>query len=257
MRPGARPVVALVCDHIQLHRHAAHAVFDGYVRAVAEVSQALPLLLPALGPALDVAALLDSVDALLLTGSPSNVAPPRYGAPLRADDWLDEQRDATTLAHIPPLVQQGLPLLGVCRGLQEINVAYGGTPHPEVHERPGRLDHRIADMQRPVPEWYGDSHPVRVLPGGRLAALLGEGEVVVNSLHEQGIERLGPGLRAEAQAADGLVEALSVEGAPALALAVQWHPEMRVADQAAARALFVALGDAARARHAQRRGATA
>ncbi len=257
-----RPVIAIQCDRVRVFGHDAHAAFDAYVQAVATVAQGLPLLLPAIGAALDLAALLDSVDGLLLTGSPSDVAPSRYGGPpLDPDSLLDEQRDATTLAQIPALVAAGLPLLGVCRGLQELNVACGGSLHAAVHELPGYQDHREGDHARPIERWYDDSHPVQVQPGGQLAAVLAGvhpgPELMVNSLHHQGIARLGQGLRVEAVASDGLVEAISVDGAPQFVLAVQWHPEMRVADSAAARALFAAFGQACRERRASRLGRAA
>ena len=253
MSAGAAPVIAIVCDRVTVYGHDAHLAFHGYVSAVTEVIGGLPLLLPAAGAAIDLAALIDNVDGVLLTGSPSNVAPACYaGPPLPPDAATDEQRDATTLAQIPALVAAGVPLLGVCRGLQELNVAYGGSLHAAVHEQPGHLDHREGDNDRPIPRWYDDSHPVQVQPGGRLAQVLGKGEFSVNSLHHQGIQRLGGGLRIEACAPDGLVEAISVEGAPQFALAVQWHPEMRIHDSAAARAIFTAFGQACRQRRAQR-----
>lgn len=252
----ATPVVAIACDRTVVFGHEAHLGLHGYVRAVTQVIGGLPLLLPALGAELDLAALIDSVDGVLLTGSPSNVAPACYGGPPLPEGTLtDEHRDATTLAPIPRLVAAGVPLFGVCRGLQEMNVAYGGSLHAAVHRLPGHLDHREGDHGRPVARWYDDSHPVQVQPGGVLARLLPVGAMSVNSLHHQGIDRLGPGLRVEALAPDGLVEAISVEGAPGFALGVQWHPEMRVDDSAAARALFTAFGQACRDRHAQRRAA--
>lgn len=257
--PAARtPVVAIMCDRIELHRHAAHAAFDGYVRAVTQAVGGLPLLLPATGAALDLQALLDSVDGLLLTGSPSNVEPSCYaGPPAPPDLLLDPQRDATTLVQIPRLVDAGLPLLGICRGLQEVNVAYGGSLHLAVHDQPGHLDHREGPHERPIADWYADSHTVRLAPGGRLAQLLQRDELPVNSLHHQGVQRLGRGLRVEARAPDGLVEALAVEAAPQFTLAVQWHPEMRIDDSAEARALFAAFGQACCARQQQRLGGRA
>ena len=250
-----RPVVAIVCDRITLFGHDAHAAFHGYVHAVAEVSGALPLLLPASGPDLDIETLLSAVDGLLLTGSPSNVEPSCYAGPAPDPSMhLDRARDATVLQPLPRLVDAGLPLFGVCRGLQELNVAYGGTLHTAVHEQPGLRDHRIGDLKRPLDQWYADKHPVQVQPGGVLARLLPQPSFDINSLHEQGIARLGQGLRVEAQADDGLVEAISVQAAAQFTLAVQWHPEMRVADSAEARTLFAAFGDACRARRAQRLG---
>ncbi len=249
---SSRPVVAIVCDRMRVFQHDAHAAFDGYVRAVTDAMGGLPLLLPAAGAAIDLAALLDSVDGLLLTGSPSNVQPSCYGGPADPEMDLDIARDETTLAAIPALAQAGLPLLGICRGLQEMNVAYGGTLHAAVHAQPGLHDHRVGDLQRPLPQWYEDKHAVQVQPDGWLARAVRTPVLNVNSLHEQGIAHLGQGLRVEAIAADGLVEAISVAAATQHTLAVQWHPEMRIADSAEARAIFAGFADACRLRRTQR-----
>lgn len=244
-----RPVVAIISDRVELHGHPAHAVLHGYVRAVAEVAGALPLLLPASLPALDATTLLATVDGLLLTGSPSNLAAERYGAaPLPPGTRQDPDRDEAVLALLPALLDAGLPVLGICRGLQELNVLHGGSLERAVHEQPGRLDHREGDHARPLAQWYEDRHPVQVLPGGALAGLAGAGEHAVNSLHHQGIARLGAGLRVEAVAPDGLVEAFSLTGRPQFALAVQWHPEMRVDGCPLAQALFRGFGAACRQR---------
>jgi len=254
-RPSAEPraVVAISTDRVDRHGHTTHAGFHGYVHAVATVGGALPLLLPSAPEALDADTLIATVDGVLLTGSPSNVDPARYDAPQpHAPMLLDRERDATILPLLPRLVEAGVPLLAVCRGFQELNVVYGGTLHPAIHTLPNRMDHREGDHQRPIERWYDDSHALHVAPGGRLAELVGERPLHVNSLHHQGIDRLGQGLRVEATAPDGLVEAFSVAGAPGFTLAVQWHPEMRVGDCPLARALFSAFGEACRARRAER-----
>lgn len=260
MTPGAsssRPVVAIVCDRVRVFQHDAHAAFDGYVRAVTDAMQGLPLLLPAAGAAIDHVALLDAVDGLLLTGSPSNVQPSCYGGAPDPAMHLDVARDETTLAAIPALAQAGLPLLGICRGLQEMNVAYGGTLHAQVHAQPGLQDHRVGGLERPLPQWYEDRHVVHVQPDGWLARVVRVPTLTVNSLHEQGIARLGRGLNVEARAGDGLVEAISVAAAPQFTLAVQWHPEMRIDDSAEARAIFAAFAEGCRARRVQRLRAAA
>lgn len=250
-----RPLVVIATDRIERHGHAAHALLHGYVRAVSRQSGALPLALPAAPDALDADSLIESIDGVVLTGSPSNVSPDRYGAPPLPDGvLLDRDRDAVVLALLHRLVAAGVPVLGVCRGFQEMNVAWGGTLDAAVHTRPGRLDHREGDHGRPIERWYDDSHAVEIAPGGVLAGLLPGRGYPVNSLHHQGIERLGQGLRVEATAPDGLVEAFSIEGAPAFTLAVQWHPEMRVDDCPLARAIFTAFGAACRQRRLQRLG---
>lgn len=248
-----RPVVAITSDRIELHGHPVHAALHGYVRAVGEVSQALPMVLPAIGDTLDADSLIASIDGLVLTGSPSNVDPSRYGAPEpHRPMLLDRHRDATTLPLLPGLVAAGVPVLAICRGFQELNVAWGGTLDPAIHEQAGRLDHREGDHERPLERWYEDSHDIHIVADGMLARLAGGTRATVNSLHHQGIERLGRGLRVEATAPDGLVEAFSVEGAGHFALAVQWHPEMRIDDSPLARAIFSAFGDACRLRRQQR-----
>jgi putative glutamine amidotransferase len=251
-----RPVAAITADRGEQQGHATHQAFDGYVRAVHEISGALPLVLPAAGTAIDAASLIAAVDGVVLTGGPSNVQAERYGAePLPATTLTDPDRDATVLALLPALVAAGVPVLAVCRGFQEFNVAFGGTLERAVHAQPGQLDHREGDHARPIARWYDDAHEVALAPGGLLARLAGKTKVAVNSLHHQGIERLAPGLRVEATAPDGLIEAFTVADAPAFTLAVQWHPEMRVGDSAFARAIFAAFGDACRARMARRRAA--
>lgn len=223
-----------------------HTVGDKYVEAVVLGSGGLPVLVPAIGARLDPDALLDRLDGLLVTGSPSNVEPAHYGGPAaREDNLADPARDATTLPLIRRAVARGVPMLAICRGIQELNVAMGGTLHQHVHELPGRFDHR-SDKTKTYPERYGLAHPVTLTPGGRLQAMLGGAtRVEVNSLHGQGIDRLAPGLTVEAVADDGTIEAVSVDAAKGFALALQWHPEWGVLDNPVSRRLFAAFRDAA------------
>jgi len=254
--PGDTPLIAVsaCCKHIAPHWY--HAAQHKYVAAVAECAGALPLLLPALGAAIDREALLARVDGLLFTGSPSNVEPHRYGGPPGDPDTRhDPARDETTLPLIGDAVAAGVPVLALCRGLQEMNVAFGGTLHQKVHEVPGRADHR-EDPGQPLAAQYGPAHEVRLTPGGVLAGLAdahapGTRTLMVNSLHSQGVDRLAEGLEVEAVAADGLVEAFRVRDA-GFALAVQWHPEYEAAASPFSSALFGAFGDACRARAALR-----
>lgn len=241
------PVVGIPADARQIGPHPFHAVGDKYVRAVSDGAGALPLLIPALGADIDPAAVLATVDGLLFTGSPSNVHPDRYqGPPSDEGTWHDADRDATTLPLLRAALAAGVPVLGICRGLQELNVALGGTLHQKVQTVPGLNDHR-EDDGLPLAEQYAPAHAVRLSPDGALARLTGQTSLMVNSLHQQGIDRLAPGLAVEARAEDGLIEAVRVTGAPAFALAVQWHPEWRVRDNPASLALFRAFGDAVRA----------
>ncbi len=255
------PVVGIPGDTRKLDTHPFHGVGEKYINAVAHGSGALPLIIPSLGPGpdlepltghVDLDDLAERLDGLFLTGSPSNVEPHLYGGPESAPGTLhDPQRDATTLPLIRAAIAGGLPLFAVCRGFEELNVALGGTLHQRVHELPGMLDHR-SDKSLPREGKYRLAHAVRLAPGGVLARLAGAGEVEVNSLHAQGVDRLADGLAVEATAPDGLIEAVRVEGAGGFALGVQWHPEWRFRDNPMSCALFEAFGDAVRARAAAR-----
>ena len=220
-------------------------VGEKYARAVMEAAGAAPLLIPALAEELRFDELLDRLDGLLFTGSPSNVEPHRYQGPPSVPGTLhDPARDATTLPLIRKAVEAGVPVFGICRGFQEMNVAFGGTLHQRVHEVQGFLDHRDDETQ-PLEVQYGPAHDVTLEPGGVLRSLSANDRVRVNSLHSQGIERLGSELAIEARAPDGLIEAFRVARAPGFALAVQWHPEWQVMSNSFSRALFAAFGQAA------------
>ncbi|WP_334135308.1 gamma-glutamyl-gamma-aminobutyrate hydrolase family protein [Tepidimonas sp.] len=225
---------------------------DKYARAVKVCAQAQPVMFP-LADAASVPALLAAVDGVVLTGSPSNVHPRHFGEPLAEPALpLDEARDEVTLAVVRAALGMGVPLLGICRGFQEINVALGGSLHQRVHALPGHLDHR-EPAQVPLAEQYAPRHTVTVQPDSLLARLAGGApELRVNSLHGQGIRRLAPGLRAVAHAPDGLIEAVEFEEARAFALAVQWHPEWRCWEDPVASGLWRAFGDAVRQRRARR-----
>jgi putative glutamine amidotransferase len=249
-----KPIIGVPADRRLLGSHWFHCVGEKYLEAIAEAADALPLIVPAFGERLELEVLLDRCDGVLLTGSPSNVEPARYaGPPSAPGTWHDPERDATTLPLIPRAVDAGLPVFAVCRGFQEFNVAYGGTLHQKLHEVPGLMMHK-EDEAQPLEVQYGPAHEVELAAGGTLARLAGRTRVQVNSLHSQGIDRLGRGLVVEARAPDGVIEAVRVGDAPGFALAVQWHPEWRVLSNEFSTALFAAFGAAARA-HA--RGAAA
>ena len=225
-----------------------HVAAEKYARALLDVADALPVLIPPLAEALGFEALIERLDGLLFTGSPSNVEPRHYAGPPSAPGTLhDPDRDATTLPLIRKAVALSVPILGICRGFQEINVAFGGSLYQRVHEVPGYLDHRDDETQ-PIEVQYGPAHEVTLEPDGLLRELTGVDRVRVNSLHWQGIERLGGGLVVEARATDGLIEAFRVAAAPRFALAVQWHPEWKAVDNPLSRALFAAFGAACRTR---------
>jgi putative glutamine amidotransferase len=224
-----------------------HRVGEKYVNCVVSAVRAVPMIIPALESRIEPEAITAHLDGLLVTGSPSNVEPHHYeGNPSRAGTLHDPARDATTLPLIRAAVAAGLPLFCICRGIQELNVALGGTLHQLVHEVPGRLDHR-SNKALPIGERYGPTHPVAIVPGGALARLLGRESVMVNSLHAQGIDRIAPGLRVEATAEDGQIEAVSLPSAKGFLLALQWHPEWPDPNGAISRPLFTAFGDAVRA----------
>lgn len=247
------PLVGITCCLRPSDHAFVHQVGDKYVDAVVEGAEAVPVLVPAIGERLDVDALLARIDGLLVTGSPSNVDPAHYGGPPpREGNLADPARDATTLPLIRRALASGVPLFAICRGIQELNVALGGTLHQHVHELPGRRDHR-SDKTKSYEERYAPVHTVRLTPGGVLQRLLDGAETVeVNSLHAQGIDRLAPGLVVEAVAEDGTIEAVSVPDAPAFALGVQWHPEWRVRENPVSLRLFRAFAAAARQRAATR-----
>jgi putative glutamine amidotransferase len=197
---------------------------DRYVAAVTALGLQ-PILFPMAGAA-DVVDLLALVDAVLLTGSPSNVDATRFGSAALPTDLLDPRRDGLTMALVPAALRSGTPKSGVCRGLQEMNVALGGSLHQQLHAEPGLLDHREPD-DPDLAVQFATRHEVRLAPGSAFAQWAGGTTAMVNSLHGQGIKRLGTGLVAEALAPDGLVEGVRAANANAFAFGVQWHPEWR------------------------------
>ncbi len=226
-----------------------HATPARYGAALIGGAGAMPVLLPPVGEGLT--ALVDRLDGLLLSGSPSNIEPRSYGV----DEDLtpgqhDAPRDATTLPLIRAALAKGVPVLAICRGIQELNVALGGSLTQRVQEVPGRHDHRAAgDTPQPDPmDWdhlFRLKHSVTV--SGHLARVLGAREITVNSLHQQAIDRPGDGVVVEGVADDGTIEAIRVQDVPGFAMGVQWHPEYHYATDAASVAIFRAFGDACRA----------
>ena len=246
------PRVGLPTDHKQIGAHPFLAVGEKYVRAVVDGAGCLPLLVPTLDPVLPLREVLAGLDGLLLTGAVSNIEPHHYSDESSYEgNLLDPRRDATNLPLIPLAIEMGLPVLAICRGFQEVNVAFGGSLYQKVHEQPGFMDHR-ENKDDPLDVQYGPAHDVALVPGGMLATLVGHTQITVNSLHGQGVRRLGEGLVVEAQAPDGLIEAFRHDG-PAFMLAVQWHPEWKVTENPFYLAIFRAFGDACRARAAGRK----
>ncbi len=241
------PVVGVVSDRRLVGPHPFHMVGEKYLQAVWNGAEAYPVSLPSLAGDFDVPAILHRLDGLLLTGSPSNIEPRHYlGDPSEPGTWHDPERDIASLALIPAAIREGMPLLAICRGFQEMNVAFGGTLHQKVHELPGHRLHK-ENPDDPLDVQYGPSHEVVFEPGGLLATLTGRPGATVNSLHAQGVDRLGEELVVDARADDGLIEAFVVRDAPGFNLSVQWHPEWRVRDNPVSLALFRAFGQACRA----------
>jgi putative glutamine amidotransferase len=237
------PIVGIPCDHRMVGKHPFHMVGEKYIAAVREGAGALPLLIPVLPDAIAVSDILASVDGLFFTGSLSNVAPKYYGGTAPREGVLqDEFRDTTTLPLLKAAIAQGVPVLAVCRGFQELNVALGGTLFQHVQEVPGRFDHR-ENNDAPLDVQYGPAHDVTV-QGGLLPKMLREKTFKVNSLHGQGIDRLAPELHADAVAPDGQIEAVSIPGAKGFVFAVQWHPEWKWRENPQSRAIFGAFGEA-------------
>ncbi len=252
MRAPEAPLVLLPACRLDKDGQSYHTIGDKYVRAIAAAAGGLPLMLPSLADHYDVDAIVARADGIVLTGSPSNVHPEAYG---RASDPgaepHDTWRDAVTLPLIRAALAQACPLLAICRGMQELNVALGGTLHPRLHELAARMDHRRPDSDD-IAVQYGPAHTVTLRPGGVLAGIVGAETLTVNSLHWQGIERPANNLRVEATAEDGTIEAVTMPDAAGFVLGVQWHPEYAPETNPGACAIFGAFGAAARERAARR-----
>ncbi|ALM52981.1 gamma-glutamyl-gamma-aminobutyrate hydrolase family protein [Halomonas huangheensis] len=223
----SRPLVGVIACRRMVEGHPSHMVTDKYLSALREYGLE-PVILP-VWEDLDASAagaLLDRLDGLVLTGSYTNVLPARYGAERAPENTREDvDRDAAAMAWMPLALERAMPLLGICRGFQEFNVAFGGTLYQAVQNVPGKLDHREPEGEKE--QQYAPVHSIDIHPGGRLAELFAAPQAEVNSLHQQGVDQLGKGLRVEATAPDGLVEAISVADARSFTLAVQWHPEWK------------------------------
>ena len=256
-----RPVVGVIGNtHVVENRFPAQMCGERNLRAIAEVVGALPVIFAGAPEITDVASLLDVVDGVLLTGARANVHPTRFGsAPHASHEPYDERRDTVALPLIEACVARGVPVFGICRGFQEMNVAFGGTLHPEIREIPGRMNHRMPRLANgeihPDPKVvFADRHEVRLVAGGVFARLLGCDCIRVNSLHGQGILASGQRIVTEGIAEDGTIEAIRVADAPGFALGVQWHAEYDPQLNPVNRTLFQAFGDAIVARRLAARG---
>ncbi len=235
-----KPLVAVPSDLINVDGHESYKCGDKYLRALCDCADVVPIIIPALDGGIDVKSLVARVDAVLLSGGLSNVHP-SVMAPAHQGQQVvepsDLRRDSLTQSLIKETLEQGKPLLGICRGIQELNVALGGSLHPLVHEVEELNDHREPKSDD-IAVRYGPNHEVEILPGGLLADWISEPRFMTNSLHWQAVRELGQGLRIEAQAPDGLVEAVSLPSAARPVLAVQWHPEFQAKHNPQSRELF-------------------
>ncbi|MCZ7676551.1 MAG: gamma-glutamyl-gamma-aminobutyrate hydrolase family protein [Roseovarius sp.] len=250
-----RPVIGIISNSYLIDdSYPVHAGGKMNSDAVAQVADCMPLIVPSDPHFVSVEELLATCDGFLLTGGRPNVHPEEYGdTPTPAHGQFDRGRDALTLPLIRACVARGQPVFGVCRGFQEINVALGGTLHPEIRELPGRDNHRMPP-DGTLEEKFALRHCVRFAEGGVFHRLLGTREVMTNTLHGQGVVKPGRGVVIDGYASDGTPEAIYVEGAPGFTLSVQWHPEYNAAADPVSRALFGAFGQAARDWRAGRQG---
>ena len=246
-----RPVVGVIGNaHRIENRFAIQAVGERNLRAVADVSGALPLMFAGSPEITDIGALLDAVDGVVLTGARANVHPTRFKTePHEKHEPYDIHRDDVALALAEACVARGVPIFGICRGLQEMNVAFGGSLHPEIREIPGRMNHRMPRLENgeihPDPTViFADRHDVHLTPGGAFATILGRETIRVNSLHGQGILKPGERVVIEGVAEDGTIEAIRIAEAESFALGVQWHAEYDPQRNPINRALFQAFGEA-------------
>jgi putative glutamine amidotransferase len=249
------PFVMIPCDNRLIGGHYYHALGRKYADAVRLAADCLPLLVPT-GGARELQPYLELADGIMLTGSPANVHPSHFGQDLHDPSLpLDQERDSVKLPLVRMAIERGIPLLAICRGLQEVNVAMGGTLHQAIHEVPGKRDHR-EDPALELEDQYGPAHAVEIVAGSHLAQIVGQARVDVNSLHGQGIDVLAPGLVAEAIAPDHVIEAVRIAEHPGFSLGLQWHPEWKVMNNAISVRIFRAFGEACRAfRLSQGRGA--
>ncbi|MEO1293981.1 MAG: gamma-glutamyl-gamma-aminobutyrate hydrolase family protein [Pseudomonadota bacterium] len=249
-----RPTIGIISNRYQIeNRYPVYAAGGHYVESVAEIMGATPIVIPSLPDAHELGHLMALCDGFILTGGRPNVHPRHWGEELTdAHGAMDEDRDGVALPLVTACVEQGLPIFGVCRGFQEMAVAYGSSLHPEIRDLPGRMNHRMPPDEQDLDIIFQPRHSVSVSAGGPFAEIFGATEVMVNSLHGQGVESAGQRVTIDGRAEDGTAEALFIKGAPGFALGVQWHAEYKAASDPVNRALFEAFGRAAEAHLAQK-----
>ena len=252
----ARPVIGIQCSHHMAEdTYAVQMTGRRTIEAVAKVSDCLPLLIPGIPSAMDLPDLCATLDGIVLTGGRANVHPGHYGEALtEAHGAMDEERDDLVLPMIRAAVDLGIPILGLCRGIQEMNVAFGGTLYPEVGDLPGRHRHRMPKGCTDHEVIFELREQVRLKPGGVLAGMLGTEQILTNSLHGQAVRDPGQRVVLEGWAADETVEAISIAGARSFAIGVQWHAEYEAEANPVSRVLFDQLGRAAAMRATLKKG---
>ena len=238
-------------------RHKVHATGERNIESLMALVDCIPLILPPLGSRLAIADLIARVDGVVLTGGRANVEPRHYGgAPFPPDEPIDPGRDEAVLPLVRACMDAAIPIFGICRGIQEMNVALGGSLHYRVHMLSGKSDHRMPRREDVTQEEiFRPNHPVRLTPGGLFESIAGQSEVVVNSLHGQGIDRLASRLELEAEAPDGVIEGVRLKNDRTFTVGVQWHAEWKPEEHTLSRGLYQAFGDAAARRAYQRHAA--
>lgn len=244
------PVVGVIASSVQIEGEAAQAVRARYLEGIAAYAGAAPVIVPVDQPAAHAGAILSRLDGLLLTGSSSNIEPARYGSNEPRRPPIDAARDRFSLALVRGAIELGVPLFGICRGLQEINVALGGTLIDGRAGASGPIAHHGPDGDG-LAAMFGHSHDVEIVAGTLLAGVAGTATIRVNSVHYQRVDILAPGLIVNARSADGVVEAISLEGARAPVFAVQWHPEWRPAERAHDLAFWRLFGETVAGAHSR------
>lgn len=255
-KTAPRPLICVSANAIEAahRRHLVHATGERNVHSLVRMVDCIPLLLPPVGAAMDIGELLSRVDGVVLTGGRSNVEPHHYGGPpFPPDEIVDPARDTLVLPLVRACIAARVPVFGICRGIQEINVALGGSLHYRIHQLSGKNDHRRPQHDDVTPEEvYRLNHVVKLTAGGLFQSLTGCDEMMVNSLHGQGVDRLGEGLVVEATSPDGVIEGLRYEDDTQFIVGVQWHAEWQPEEHPLSAALYTAFGKAARARAAKR-----
>lgn len=243
-----KPVVGIVANSKLINgTYPSQVVGKMNIEAVAGVADATPILIPGLPDCIGIEAAMAICDGFVFPGGRPNVHPDEYGhQATEAHGEFDRERDSVALGLIRACVEVGQPVLGLCRGFQEFNVAFGGTLHPEIRDLPGRMNHRMPP-DGTLEEKFALRHTIKLVEGSPFIGIFGADEVLVNSLHGQGIEEPGPRIVIEGHAPDGTPEAITVRDAPGFAMAVQWHPEYQAADDPVSRPLFEAFGAALKA----------